>query len=188
MSFLDNLRATFNVRPTAPTPSRPSVAPSGPSDVPSVVGRPPAAWEAYEALLRLREGCRNVVYEDSLGKPTVGIGHLVRPEDGLVVGMKVSDAQVSAFFAHDGAGAMTAAVQQAKQANITSQEFLPYLASVCFQLGNAWTAKFPNTWAMIVRGQYGMAAAALHGTAWNSQTPVRVKDFQDALNRLPAKS
>jgi GH24 family phage-related lysozyme (muramidase) len=136
----------------------------------------------------LREGYQDDVYLDSRLKPTVGIGHLVLPEDNLRVGQWITDAQVSAFFEHDGASAMRAAVQQMDDAGLTSQAFLPYLASVCFQLGNAWTTKFPNTWKMICAGQYGAAAAALHGTAWNSQTPVRVADFQGALNRLPAKA
>jgi len=64
---------------------------------------------------------------------------------------------------------------------------MPYLASVNFQLGTQWTATFPNTWKMIVDGDYEDAANALDGTIWAEQTPTRVKDFQDALRRLPAK-
>ena len=36
------------------------------------------------------EGIKREVYLDSLGKPTVGIGHLVRPEDNLKVGQVIS--------------------------------------------------------------------------------------------------
>ena len=56
-----------------------------------------------------------------------------------------------------------------------------------FQLGTAWTGTFPNTWRMIVNGRYEDAAEALDGTKWAQQTPVRVKDFQDALRKLPPK-
>jgi lysozyme len=142
----------------------------------------------FEALLALQEGKRLTVYRDSLGKPTVGIGHLVTDDDDLDVGDQITEAQCDAFFAQDAGGAMKAAEAQAAQAGITDQTFLPYLASVCFQLGNAWTAKFPNTWRMIVNGEYEAAANALNGTPWQEQTPVRVQDFQTALRKLPPKA
>lgn len=138
----------------------------------------------FETLLALREGRRTTVYLDSLGKPTVGIGHLVTDDDGLDVGDTITDDQVDAFFAADSASALAAARAQAAEAGIRDESFLPYLASVCFQLGNAWTAKFPNTWAMICNRAYDDAANALEGTRWQQQTPVRVADFQAALRRL----
>jgi len=141
----------------------------------------------FEALMKLREGCRNDVYLDSLGKPTVGIGHLVVPADNLSVGDVITDAQVAAFFAQDGEAAMGAARSQAAQAGIADPTFVPYLASVNFQLGVEWTGTFPNTWKMIVNGSYEAAAEALDGTIWDRQTPVRVQDFQAALRRLPPK-
>ena len=143
---------------------------------------------AFEKLMALREGCRTTVYLDTLNKPTVGIGHLVLPQDNLKVGDTITDERVAAFFAKDGAAALAAARSQAAQAGISESSFIPYLASVNFQLGVRWTATFPNTWKMIVDGEYENAAQALDGTVWSRQTPVRVKDFQDALRRLPAKS
>jgi GH24 family phage-related lysozyme (muramidase) len=142
---------------------------------------------AFEALMKLREGVRNTVYLDSRNKPTVGIGHLVLPEDDLTVGDTITDAQVDAFFQQDGAAALAAARTEAVQAGITSSDFVPYLASVNFQLGTKWTATFPNTWKMIVNGQYAAAANALNGTEWAEQTPVRVQDFQGALRALPPR-
>jgi GH24 family phage-related lysozyme (muramidase) len=142
---------------------------------------------AFEKLMALREGRETTVYADSLGKPTVGIGHLVRPEDNLEIGDTITDEQVDAFFKKDGAAAMAAARSQASAAAITDSAFIPYLASVNFQLGTKWTATFPHTWKMIMDGEYENAAQALNGTIWAKQTPVRVKDFQDALRRLPPK-
>jgi len=64
---------------------------------------------AFENLMALREGRETTVYLDSLGKPTVGIGHLVLPEDNLKVGDTITDEQVDALFKKDGAAAMAAA-------------------------------------------------------------------------------
>jgi GH24 family phage-related lysozyme (muramidase) len=141
----------------------------------------------FEKLIACREGRRKDVYLDSLGKPTVGIGHLVVKGDNLKVGDRITDQQVTALFKKDSAPAMSAARSQALAAGISDAAFIPYLASVNFQLGTGWTGTFPRTWRMIVDGKYEDAAKALDETLWNKQTPVRVKDFQGALRRLPAK-
>jgi len=47
------------------------------------------------------EGVRNDVYLDCAGYPTVGVGHLVQPEDNLDVGDIISDQQVEDFLAGD---------------------------------------------------------------------------------------
>jgi GH24 family phage-related lysozyme (muramidase) len=160
-------------------------APQRPSDQPQV---PEQEDAEFEKLLALREGSRNDVYPDSLGKPTVGIGHLVVEGDKLKVGDTITKEQVTAFFKKDSANAMSAARSQAAKAGIKDSAFIPYLASVNFQLGTGWIGEFPQTWKMIVDGNYEDAAKALDGTLWAKQTPVRVKDFQDALRKLPAKS
>jgi lysozyme len=41
------------------------------------------------------------VYNDGYGFPTVGIGHLVKPEDKLKYGDKITKARSDAFFARD---------------------------------------------------------------------------------------
>lgn len=177
-----------------PPPVQPAAAvlaeqrPSQPANPSPVPGCDASTWAAYETLLRLREGVKYVVYYDSLGKPTGGEGHLILPSDGLKVGDKIPDATVRRWFTHDGADAMGHAVQQARQAGITSQAFLPYLASVCYQLGDAWVNKFPSTWSRIERGEYEAAAQSVGVSMWQKQTPSRVADFQQALRALPPKA
>jgi GH24 family phage-related lysozyme (muramidase) len=141
----------------------------------------------FEQLMRLREGVKTKVYLDSLKKPTVGIGHLVTSADKLKVGDEITDKQVSDFFKVDGAKALAAAKMQAAKVGIKDQQFVVYLASVNFQLGTKWIKIFKKTWALILDGKYEDAAEALQGTRWQKQTPVRVKDFQKALRKLPEK-
>ena len=144
--------------------------------------------DAFEQLMILREGRRNDVYTDSLGKLTVGIGHLVLASEHLQLHDQISDEQVTTLFKKDSAVALSAAQLQAVQAGISEPSFIPFLASVNLQLGTHWnTTKFPQTWGMIVAGKYEDAARALDQSLWKQQTPVRVKDFQDALRKLSAK-
>ena len=144
-------------------------------------------FAAFEKLMALREGRRNDVYYDIRKKLTVGIGHLVQPEDNLKLHDVIGDERVDALFEKDGTAAIVAARSEATQAGITDSEFIPYLASVNFQLGTKWTASFPHTWKMVIDKDYEGAAIALEGTQWARETPMRVSDFQDALRRLVSK-
>src|SRR5947209_10680166 len=94
---------------------------------------------AFRNLMMLREGCETKVYLDTRNLPTVGIGHLVVLADHLKVGDVISNDRVNALFKVDSADALDAAWRQAAQAGITSLDFIPYLASVNFQLGTGWT-------------------------------------------------
>lgn len=148
-------------------------------------GREP--FEVFTSNAMSREGYSNKVYLDSQGIPTVGIGHRVVPDDHLNVGDEISDDRVMELWRQDSAAAFNAAINQAREAGICDPCFIAALGGVSFQLGAQWTTKFPAIWALIVAGQYQEAADALSATAWASQTPTRVRDFQAALRALPPK-
>lgn len=46
--------------------------------------------ETMKEALAEEEGVRLVVYRDAAGYPTVGVGHLITPEDGLSVGDRIT--------------------------------------------------------------------------------------------------
>lgn len=143
-----------------------------------------AALARLRQILEAEEGRRTRVYADTRGRLTVGIGHLVLPDDRLNAGDVISEARVDALFARDAARALAAASSQAAEAGVTDAEFVARLAAVNFQLGSGWTAVFPKTWGLIVAGAYGAAADGLASSLWARQTPRRVAAFQAALRRL----
>ena len=55
----------------------------------------------FKQALIEEEGVRYTVYRDVAGYPTVGVGHLILPEDDLQVGDRVDEAQVLRFLEHD---------------------------------------------------------------------------------------
>ena len=59
-----------------------------------------ASDEMKDALVQ-EEGMRRTVYRDVAGYATVGIGHLVRPTDGLRIGDRISRTQALAFLDAD---------------------------------------------------------------------------------------
>lgn len=141
------------------------------------------AWEGFLDHLMHREGYRNTVYADSLGKPTVGVGHLVKPGDNLVIGQRISDAQVMQFLKEDASSAWNNAIKQAKEMGIDDEQVIIGLASVNYQLGTGWRDKFPKTWADMKDGNFEAAYAKVENSKWNRQTPVRVDDFQKIIER-----
>ena len=57
--------------------------------------------QRIQAQLEIDEGRSLVVYKDSLGFPTVGIGHLVLAKDGLFVGDTISEDRCDQLFNDD---------------------------------------------------------------------------------------
>lgn len=151
-------------------------------------GHKRAKWEAnikqkiYEHLI-LREGVRNVVYKDSLGKPTGGVGHLILPSDNLSVGDTISTDTVERWLKEDSETAFQAALKQAKEIGIETDDFIIALTSVNFQLGSGWVRKFKTSYPNLVKGNWKKAIVGFKGSLWNKQTPVRVKDFVEAIER-----
>lgn len=130
-----------------------------------------------------REGCRNQVYRDSLGKLTVGIGHLVVPEDKLTLGSYITDDRMLKLARKDMKRAIDAASKQAAQLGRKSEDFIVAIASVCFQLGADWPRVFHKSFPALERGDTDMAIEGFERSLWARQTPVRVKDFVAAIRK-----
>lgn len=131
--------------------------------------------------LKHREGERLTVYKDSEGYPTVGVGHLVRPEDNLKVGDKISQKRSDMFLDRDYAIAFRATLDQAKEIGKHSDDFLLALTSVNFQLGTDWPEIFYGSYPKLVSGDWRGAIAGFKRSKWAKQTPVRVADFVKAI-------
>jgi GH24 family phage-related lysozyme (muramidase) len=59
------------------------------------------ASQSFKEALVQEEGVRDVVYRDVAGFPTVGVGHLVTPADGLRLGERVSYDTILDFLEQD---------------------------------------------------------------------------------------
>lgn len=145
------------------------------------------AMKLWEIHALLREGKRNKVYKDSLGKLTVGIGHLVTPDDNLKFGDTIDEHRIKQLFRQDSDTALKLAVRQMlelkkKNPNVETPEFLAALISVNFQLGD-WSKVFYNSYPALVRGDVSWVTASLNRSTWQRQTPVRVADFIKAIEK-----
>ena len=149
------------------------------------------AKEKWFSHAKLREGYRNDVYKDSLGKLTVGIGHLVLPKDKLKFGEIVSDKWIMDTFEKDTEAALRVSVKQAYELGQFddpckyNSDFLAALISVNFQFGD-WSKVFYSSYPLLVKGNYKKVVSNLKKSLWYRQTPVRVEDFIKAIEKAYA--
>lgn len=116
-------------------------------------------------------------YKDTLGKVTGGYGHLRVAGDPDSFDQNIA----SDWLQKDLSKARSAASKQFAQLPIQTQSLYDVLVSVNYQLGTGWNLSFKNTWKLLLAGDYQKAAAEAQNSAWFNQTPVRVKDLQQAL-------
>ena len=150
-------------------------------------------FKNFTEHLRLREGYREEVYLDTLDKPTCGTGHLLSPEENAqyAVGDTIDTAVLDRWLEEDSEKAWNAAAQQLQDLNIVKPEFIIALGSVNFQLGTQWMNKFPSAYKALQNKDYDEAIRQVSTgsgkdgqSRWMEQTPVRVKDFIEAIDKL----
>ena len=117
--------------------------------------------EMKEAMIE-EEGARNVVYRDVAGYPTVGVGHLVRPADGLRVGDRVSQERILDFLDQDLREAEAAVVRLVGDMPINQYEF-DALVDLAFNVGEGTLSpgKSPRLNAEIAERDYNGIASEL---------------------------
>lgn len=139
------------------------------AELPGSTKRAPAkklrvSGKLKQALIE-EEGVRHTVYRDVAGYPTVGVGHLVRPGDGLGVGDRISDAQARAFLDADLRGAEDAARKLLGDLPVFQHEF-DALVDLVYNVGpgNVSADKSPRLNRAIAAGDYDAIAAELEYT------------------------
>ena len=145
--------------------------------------------EKFIKHLADREGSlkkNNKVYLDSLGIPTVGVGHKLVGEEKTKykVGDTIPDNILNEWLKKDSQTAWLGALKQSKELGIDDLNFIEALASVNFQLGTSWFKIHKNTWKFLQTKEYDKAADEAADSLWFKQSPTRVKDFQAAIKNL----
>lgn len=115
------------------------------------------------------EGCKYVVYLDTLGLKTAGIGHLlVGDERNLAVGTPVSKQQVEKWYAQDALRSSMIAQKCVKNFNQLDDCRQRVLAQLAFNMGNK-LLQFKKTLAAIESLNFNKAADELQNSKWFTQ-------------------
>jgi len=120
-----------------------------------------ASDSVREALVQ-EEGVRKTVYRDPIGLPTVGVGHLVTPGDGLRVGEQVSYDRILDLFDHDLRAAEAAVTRLVGNLPLYQHEF-DALVDLVYNVGEGGVSErtSPRLNAAIAEGNYAAIAAEL---------------------------
>lgn len=120
--------------------------------------------------LRCEEGVSHTAYLDTLGVPTIGIGH-TGPEVHL--GLVWSDAQIAAAFDHDVTQKMAEVQACLPWFSSLSEPRKCVLLQMAYQMGTRGLMKFPKTLAAVHDGRWEDAANGMLNSKWSQQTPGR---------------
>lgn len=118
--------------------------------------------ERMQRALAQEEGMRLTVYRDVAGYPTVGIGHLVLPEDGLRVGDRITREQAMAFLRSDLKKAEESVVKVVGDLKLYQHEF-DALVDLAYNVGEGTLSpeKSPALNRAIAAADYDAIAAEL---------------------------
>ena len=131
------------------------------------------------------EGYRNKVYLDSLGKRTVGVGHLC-VEDFWEDDKEYEEKFLLTILEHDLKSAIKSAEDLLKDFPLLDDLAEEIIVEMIFQLGKTGVSKFKNMWTALRQSppQYDLAATEMLDSRWAKQTPNRAKEMSDHMRSL----
>ncbi len=143
--------------------------------------------ERIQKQLEIDEGVKYEIYEDHLGYPTFGIGHLVLKSDeefGMPIGSVVTHERVNASFKHDLAVAIDECSILYNTWNCFPEEVQEILVNMMFNLGRPRLSKFKNFKAALEAGQWELAASEGRNSLWYRQVGNRAERLMTRLGNV----
>ena len=144
--------------------------------------------------IKAHEGFRDEAYNDSLGIPTIGWGHMILPEDNIQMGVKYSVDHLSEIFDKDFAIALKAAKQLIEKhiPNLYTQgldqsdieQIQGVLIEMLFQMGYPRVSKFKKTLKALDEGDFKTAANEMIDSRWHQQTPARAIELSTIIRNI----
>ena len=132
--------------------------------------------EQLRKELEVDEGVKYEIYNDHLGYPTFGIGHLVRdtdPEHGQEIGTPVSEDRVIEAFNNDVESVLNDCTILYGDFSKLPEEAQLIIANMMFNLGRPRLSKFKGMKAGVDARDWKKAADEMVDSAWYRQVPNR---------------
>ena len=132
--------------------------------------------------VKKHEGYRNKVYLDTLGKRTVGVGHLC-VEDFWEDDKEYEEKFLMEILADDLQNAIKGARELKEEHSCTDIDEIAQeiLVEMVFQLGKNGVSKFRNMWKALSEKNYIGASYEMLDSRWAKQTPNRAKSMADQM-------
>lgn len=137
-------------------------------------------YQAVKDRIKKHEGFRNTVYSDSLGKATIGYGHLLTEDDDFEEGIQYDKSLLEILFDKDFNRAAYNAEQLLEGIDIcdTAREII---VEMVFQLGIGGVSKFKKMFEALRKKDYNEAAEQMLDSQWRVQTPKRCEELSSLM-------
>ena len=132
--------------------------------------------------VKKHEGYRNKVYLDTLGKRTVGVGHLC-VEDFWEDDKEYEERFLMDILAEDLQNAIKGARELKEEYDCTDIDEIAQeiIVEMVFQLGKTGVSKFKNMWKALSEKNYIGASYEMLDSRWAKQTPNRAKAMAELM-------
>ena len=143
--------------------------------------------EKLKEQLKIDEGVVYEIYNDHLGYPTFGIGHLVLegdPEHGLEVGTPVSEDRVDECFAKDVESVISDCKKLHDGWDGYPEEVKQIVANMMFNMGRTRLSKFKKMHRAILEGDWKEAAKEGRDSRWHKQVTNRAERLMKRLEEV----
>jgi len=132
--------------------------------------------------IKKHEGFVNKIYKDSLGKATIGYGHLVLENEQWEDGKEYSEKELSYVFDNDFKNASDLAMNLIGNI-IIEQTAKEIIIEMCFQLGYR-VSKFKKMWNALIMEDYEVASDEMLDSNWHKQTPKRCEYLANIMKEI----
>ena len=131
------------------------------------------------------EGYRNKVYLDTLGKRTVGVGHLC-VEDFWEEDKEYEEKFLMTILEHDLQTAVKGSKELMEEHGCVDIDDLAkeIIVEMIFQLGKTGVSKFRNMWKALSELNYVGASFEMLDSRWAKQTPNRANGMADLMKGI----
>ena len=137
------------------------------------------------ASVKKHEGYRNKVYLDTLGKRTVGVGHLC-VEDFWEDDKEYEEKFLMTILEHDLQTAIKSAKQLIAEHGCMDMDEVAeeIIIEMIFQLGKTGVSKFKNMWKALSELNYVGASYEMLDSKWAKQTTNRANGMADTMKSI----
>lgn len=139
--------------------------------------------EQLKERIKIHEGFCDTVYKDTLGKRTIGYGHLCTDNEKWEDGKAYTIEYLNDVFEGD----FNEAIRQTEQLIgnlVLHKEANEIIIEMVFQLGMSGVSKFKKMWAALKDQNYTEAANQMLDSKWAKQTPNRAQDLAEIMRGL----
>ena len=124
--------------------------------------------------IKSNEGFSSKPYKDQLGYLTIGYGHLILPNENILLKKQINKKELEEIFEKDFKKALSNFNNTFKPFTLNEKE-TELLIEMIFQLGIKGCLKFKNLIKNIKKGNKHLVCFDMMDSLWYKQTPNRVK-------------